>query len=107
MERRKRLYPQHQILEVNAHEGSQEGSGPTCSWKSFGDLLDLLTPKLRWTGYLVCCLFPRNGCKQTSMLRLVLGGQMKRRTGETVALSVNSFWGSKKGDMGSKLQAKA
>ena len=32
---------------------------------------------------------------------------MKRRTGETVALSVNSFWGSKKGDMGSKLQAKA
>lgn len=27
---------------------------------------------------------------------------MKWRTGETVALSVNSFWGSKKGDMGSK-----
>lgn len=31
---------------------------------------------------------------------------MKWRTGKTVALSGNSFWGSKKRDMGGKLQAK-
>lgn len=31
--------------------------------EEIGALSDLITPKLRWKGYLFCCSFPRNGYK--------------------------------------------